>query len=253
AAVSTWLVLFQTPAATRRIAEIRDQAREAVQLGALEPGQFASPDAGDTVLYAGAVEGDQLHDVFLERQYDGRIVAIRAARGERVRDPKTGRLSFVLYNGTRYEGTPGGTRFTIVKFAEHGIPVRGSAPDDSPPPPETKTTAQLFASQDPSDRAEFERRLSTPISLFVLALFAVPLSRSSPREGRSIRAGVGLLIFFIYENAVSIGLIWVEQQRVPDWAGLWWIHALAGAIALYWFGKEAGWFVSAARVENAPA
>ncbi|HEX5420402.1 MAG TPA: LptF/LptG family permease, partial [Gammaproteobacteria bacterium] len=120
AAVSTWLVLFQTPAATRRIAEIRDQAREAVQLGALEPGQFASPDAGDTVLYAGAVEGDQLHDVFLERQYDGRVVAIRAARGERVRDPKTGQLSFVLYNGTRYEGTPGGTRFTIVKFAEHG-------------------------------------------------------------------------------------------------------------------------------------
>jgi lipopolysaccharide export system permease protein len=243
AAVATWLVLVQTPAASKKLAEIRDQAREAVQLSALEPGQFASPDNGDTVLYARDVEGDELHDVFLERQYDGRIVAIRAERGTRVRDPKTGTLSFVLFNGTRYEGMPGQTNFSVVKFGEHGIPVRGTKPDDVTFAADTKTTAELARSSDPTDRAELWWRLSTPISLFVLATLAVPLSRASPREGRYSRIGVGLLIYIIYANAVSIGLVWLEHERVPSWAGVWWIHAIAGFVAIVWLGREAGWFV----------
>jgi lipopolysaccharide export system permease protein len=252
AAVSTWLVLVQTPAASRRIAEIRDQAREAVQLSALEPGQFASPDSGDTVLYAREVEGDELRDVFVERQYDGRVVAIRAERGTRIRDPKTGAISFVLSNGTRYEGTPGTTQFSILEFGEHGIPVRSSDPEEKKPHPDTKSTAELLRSADPTDRAELEWRLSTPISLFVLATLAVPLSRASPREGRYGRIGAGLLIYIIYSNALSIGLVWVEQQRVPSWAGIWWIHVLAAFVALFWLGREAGWFTKSRRV-TAPA
>ncbi len=256
AAVSTWLVLVQTPAASRRIAEIRDEARAAVQLSALEPGQFASPDGGDTVLYARDVKGDQLHDVFVERQFDGRVVAIRAERGKRVKDAKSGMLSFVLYNGTRYEGVPGTTSFWMMKFGEHGIPVRTSRPANGAPSPDTKTTGQLLASHDPADRAEFWWRMSTPLSLFVLALLAVPLSRSSPREGRYARVAVGLLIYIIYSNAISIGLVWLQHERVPSWAGVWWIHAIAGAVALYWLGHEAGWFVRArpvkARAEVCP-
>jgi lipopolysaccharide export system permease protein len=248
AAAATWLVLFQTPAAARRIVEIRDEAREAVQLNALEPGQFASPDSGDTVLYAREVEGDELRDVFLERQYDDRVVAIRAERGTRVRDPKTGNISFVLSNGTRYEGTPGTHDFSILQFGEHGIPVRSSDPEDEEPHPETKSTAELLRSSAPSDRAELELRLSTPISLFVLAVLAVPLSRASPREGRYARIGAALLIYIIYSNAVLIGLSWVERERVPTWAGVWWIHAIAGFVALYWLGREAGWFIPKARV-----
>lgn len=251
ALASTWLVLVQTPAASRRIAEIRDQAREAVQLSALQPGQFASPDSGDTVLYAREVEGDQLRGVFLERQYDGRIVAVRAERGKRVRDPKTGSVSFVLYNATRYEGVPGATGFSIMTFGEGTIPVHNSKPEEAAQPAETKTTAELVASRDPVDRAELEWRLSTPISLFVLATLAVPLSRFSPREGRYARAGIGLLIYIIYTNAVSIALVWVQHEQVPSWAGVWWVHALAGLIALYWLGREAGWFVSAGPVEAA--
>ncbi|HEU4617898.1 MAG TPA: LPS export ABC transporter permease LptF [Gammaproteobacteria bacterium] len=243
AAVSTWLVLVQTPAASRRIAEIRDEAREAVQLSALEPGQFASPDNGDTVLYAREVEGDELRDVFLERQNEGRVVAIRAERGTRIRDPKTGTLSFVLSNGTRYEGTPGTKDFSIVSFGEHGIPIRDVRPEDEEPDAATKSTAELLRSSAPADRAELELRLSTPISLFVLGLLAVPLSRASPREGRYARIGAGLLIYIIYSNAINIGLVWVEQQRVPVWAGVWWIHAVAVFVALFWLGREAGWFL----------
>jgi lipopolysaccharide export system permease protein len=81
---------------------------------------------------------------------------------------------------------------------------------------------------------------------------AVPLSRASPREGRYARIGAALLIYIIYLNAISIGLVWVEQERVPSWAGVWWVHGLAGCVALYWLGREAGWFVRNARIPAAP-
>jgi len=130
-----------------------------------------------------------------------------------------------------------------VKFGEHGIPVRGTKPDDVTFAADTKSTAELARSSDPTDRAELWWRLSTPISLFVLATLAVPLSRAAPREGRYSRIGIGLLIYIIYANAVSIGLVWLEHERVPSWAGVWWIHAIAGFVAIVWLGREAGWFV----------
>jgi lipopolysaccharide export system permease protein len=159
----------------------------------------------------------------------------------------------VLSNGTRYEGTPGTHDFSIVQFGEHGIPVRTSDPKDEEPRPETKTTEELLRSPAPADRAELELRLATPISLFVLAILAIPLSRASPREGRYARIGAALLIYVIYSNAISIGLAWVEQERIPSWAGVWWIHAIAGFLALYWLGREAGWFVRTPRSVKAPS
>src|SRR5690606_32767932 len=106
-------------------------------------------------------------------------------------------------DGTRYEGVPGSRSFRILEFAEHGIPVRIEADDEYVPPIETRPTEALLASDDPADAAELQWRISSPLSLLVLALLAVPLSRSSPREGRYSRIGVGLLLYIIYANTLS--------------------------------------------------
>ncbi|MBN1238717.1 MAG: LptF/LptG family permease, partial [Gammaproteobacteria bacterium] len=167
----------------------------------------------------------------------------------RVQDPRTGKLSFVLYGGTRYEGVPGSRNFSIVEFGEHGIPVRIERDDADVAPVETKPTRALLTSPDPVDRAELQWRLSAPLSLFILALLAVPLSRSSPREGRYSRLGIGLLIYIIYQNALSIARVWVERDQVSEWIGMWWVHALAGCLGLWLLARESGWLVSAPRRE----
>lgn len=251
AAVISWLALVQTPEASRRIEEIKASAREAMQLAVLEPGRFASPDAGQTVVYSRDVAGDELHDVFLQRQTGDRIVVIIAERGERIQDPVTGKLSFVLYGGTRYEGVPGSRNFSIVEFGEHGIPVRIEQDRDEPEPVEIKPTQALLGSSDPGDRAELQWRISAPLSLFILALLAVPLSRSSPREGRYSRLGVGLLIYIIYQNALSIARVWVERGQVAEWLGMWWVHALAACLGLWLLARESGWLVPAPRLAEA--
>src|SRR5690606_35682449 len=248
AAVMSWLALVETPAASRRIEQIKLEAQEALSISVIEAGKFASPDSGNTVVYAREVDGDRLAGVFAQQHVGERVVTVVAERGKRVQDAATGLLSFVLFDGTRYEGVPGSASFRILHFGEHGIPVRIEADEEYVPPIETRPTAALLASDDPADKAELQWRISSPLSLLVLALLAVPLSRSSPREGRYSRVGLGLLIYIIYANMLSIARVWLERGQVPEWIGLWWVHAAAALVALALLGKESGWFVSAPRV-----
>lgn len=247
-----WLALVETPEATARIEQIRFEAREAMELGALEAGAFTTPDQGRTVIYPREVEGDMLRDVFIEREHDDRVVVIRAERGERRQDPSTGQLSFVLYNGRRYEGRPGDARFSIAEFAEHGMPVRIEREESFVEPVETLPTTHLLGAGSPESRAELQWRLSAPLSLVVLALLAIPLSRTRPREGRYARLGIGLLLYITYANLLSIGRVWLERGLVPDALGVWWVHAVFAALALLLLAREAGTFVRSRPVE-APA
>lgn len=241
AALVSWLALEKAPEASRNIEEIRLQARESLELGALEPGRFVTPDSGRTVLYAREVEGEQLRDVFLQREQDGRVVVILAASGERVQDAVSGDLSFVLYSGRRYEGVPGESNFSIAEFEEHGIPIAMRIDEEPEEAVEAKPVVDLLASDDPEDRAELQWRISTPLSIVLLALLAVPLSRSSPREGRYARVGAAFLIYLTYANSLSIARVWVERDQVPEWLGVWWVHAVLGIIAIAMLGRQSGW------------
>lgn len=240
-----WLSLISTPDAARQIEAIRAEAREALEIGVLESGVFTSPDAGATTIYAQDVDGETIYDVFIEHQDGDRVIVIRAERGERRHDAADGHLTFVLYNGRRYEGVPGENRFRIMEFGEHGMPVRVDRPEAQAQPVETKPLQALLASAAPVDRAELQWRLSAPVSLFVLALVAVPLSRSRPREGRYARLGVGILVYIIYANMLSIARSMVEQDEVPQWLGMWWVHVALGLLAAALLARESGWFARA--------
>lgn len=246
-AVVAWLSLVKTPEASRRIEQIKAAANDTMKLAAIEPGKFTTPDNGRTALYAREVHGNELRDVFLEREEDGRVVVILAQRGERVQDAATGRLSFVLYDGKRYEGAPGQKSFSIVEFGEHGIPISKGSADQADEAVAAKSTDQLIRSTDPTDRAELQWRVSTPLSLLVLALLAIPLSRSSPREGRYARVGIGLLIYVTYANLLSMAQISVARGQIPEWFGMWSVHAAAGLLAVLLLARESGLFAPGPR------
>jgi lipopolysaccharide export system permease protein len=240
AAFTAWLALAKMPEASRRIEEIRVAARAATDLAALEPGRFTTTDSGRTVLYAREVEGNQLRDVFIQGEREGRIVVVTAERGERVREAQLGEATFVLYNGRRTEGTPGEAEFLVAEFAEHGIPISLDVKEEPIESAAAQPTRALLGSTDPIDRAELQFRLSAPLSLLVLGFFAVPLSRSAPREGRYARIGAGLLIYLTYTNTLAIARISVERGEVPDWLGMWWVHGVLALGALVMLLKQSG-------------
>jgi len=238
-----WFSLLLNPEAGARIDAIKRKAQQDMHLGALEPGKFMSPDNGGTVIYPRGVVDNELRDLFVWQRPQGeRVVTTLAQRGERMVDPSTGDVAFVLHDGRRYEGVPGTNEFLVVEFDEGRIPIR---PRDEQAVAESalsKPTAALLASRLPADRAELEYRMSYPISVLVLALLAVPLSRSAPREGRYAKLGIGLLAYIVYANMLLIARVWVEHGVTPEWIGLWWVHAVAAAFAVLLLVRQSGIF-----------
>jgi lipopolysaccharide export system permease protein len=234
-----WLALVEAPAAAREIETIRFDAQTEMELGAMTPGRFTAVDGGSLVIYAAGAEGDILKGVFIERESDGRVVVIVAEQGQRIMNPATGESLMRLRNGRQYIGVPGEAAFLVEEFGELGIPIRFELPerDDLV---EARPTWTLIDASDPQSRAELAWRLSAPLSVLALTLLAVPLGRSSPREGKYARFGVGLLIYIIYFNMLSVGRVWVERGLVPTWLSLWWVHAALAVVALALLYAQSG-------------
>ena len=93
-------------------------------------------------------------------------------------------------------------------------------------------TSSLLDSDIPSDIAEVQWRLSRPIVTILLALIAIPLSRSSPRQGKNEKAFMAALIFAVYYNLSGVARTWVEQGAVDEFPGIWWLHLLMVAVVL---------------------
>ena len=147
----------------------------------------------------------------------------------------------VLHNGRRYEGVPGKTEFRVTEFAEHGVPYRLPSLESKTPRPRAMAFADLMASSDPEHIAEFQWRLGIPLSTIILAILAVPLSRSQPREGRYGRLAIGLLVFIIYLNMMSAAKAWIEQSTISPALGMWWVHGSMLLFGLMLLGYQNGY------------
>jgi lipopolysaccharide export system permease protein len=83
-------------------------------------------------------------------------------------------------------------------------------------------------------------------------LLAVPLSRTSPRDGRYARLGIALFVYVIYADLLLIARVWVERGIVTDGVGMW-VHAVVALVGLWLLARESGWFVRAGPARPLPA
>ena len=239
--VLAWIAFFAAPRAADDAERIRNEATRAAHFRQLEPGRFRSFSGGDIVFYAERVgENGVLFNVFVERTVGPKVEIVTATRAEQRHAGESEQL-FVLYEGERYEGVPGSAEFRIVRFVEHGIPVRMPQPNEGRDREERKSTAALFASSDRRDQAELQWRVSVPIMAALLGLLAVPLARLRPREGRYGKMGVAILVYFIYSNVLAAARVWVEKGTVPPIVGVWWVHFAVLAFALVLLARQTGW------------
>ena len=231
-----WLTLDLSPRASERAYALRSEALRSGQFSAVQPGQFRSFGGGGVVIYAQHAAPDgMLERVFITRAR-GEVLEVTLAQRARHEISADGMLhTITLYDGARYEGVPGSSKFRIVRFAEQVVPVR--LPEAAPGRQrvEALPTAALLASTAPRDRAELHWRIALPIMAITLALLAVPLSRLRPRQSRYARVWLAVLVYFLYSNLASAGRVWIERGVVPEWLGLWWVHVallVIGAIVM---------------------
>ena len=238
-----WLSIVGTPTALTKISQIAAEAKREADLSSIEPGRFTVIGPHRAVVYGERVSLDGvMENVFLERRVSGGVVEVVVAkRGEQVEseDPDTRLL--VLHEGRRYEGVPGTASFRVVEFVEHGIPYQLPSLRESNPKPRAMTFGRLRASSEPEHIAEMQWRLSVPIATVLLALLAVPLARSRPREGRYGRIAIGMLVFIIYLNLLSAAKAWTEEGTISPLLGLWWVHGCVALFTLILLGLQNGW------------
>ncbi len=244
AALLVWLSFWAIPAAAARAQEIRAEALREAQFGMLEPGRFRTFGGGNVVFYAERIDDNGvLHNVNVfvdhteDKHKEGSLeiwVATRAVQ----RGAGQAEQIFVLYDGERYEGVPGGGEFRIIQFSEGGIPIRLGELNGSSSKSELKSTGDLLRSNAAADRAELQWRISTPILALVLMVLAVPMARLRPRQGRFGRIGIAILAYFIYSQLLAAARTWVETSVVPEFVGIWWVHAIALCVGLWLLVRE---------------
>jgi lipopolysaccharide export system permease protein len=221
-----------SPAAANRALALRSEALRAGQFAPVSAGRFTTFGGGGTVVYAQAADPDgTLRRVFVQRSRDNVLEIALAQRATHAYSEGGDLQIITLYDGERYEGIPGERRFRIVRFAENTIPVRLPAISGGALRMEGLPTSALVASNDPEQRAELHWRLALPIMAVVMGLIAVPLARLRPRQGRYARVGFAILIFFLYINLAIAGKMWIERGTLPEWLGLWWVHAVVALFA----------------------
>jgi lipopolysaccharide export system permease protein len=244
AALLVWLSFWAIPDAAARAQQIRVAALRDAQFGALEPGRFRTFGGGSVVFYAERVDDNHiLHNVnvFVDRTEEpgseGKMEIWVATRAEQ-RGAGQAEQTFILYDGRRYEGVPGSGEFRVIKFAEGGIPIRLGGLNSAASKAALKPTRDLLQSANAADVAELQWRISTPILALVLMVLAVPLARLRPRQGRFGRIGVAILAYFLYSQLLAAARTWVEGGVVPEFVGVWWVHALALCLGLWLLVRE---------------
>jgi lipopolysaccharide export system permease protein len=235
----SWLVFVQVPQADSQTQLLRQSALKEAQFGQLDAGRFRSFSGGDAVFYAERVDPEGvLHNVFVQRESEGRIEVALADTATYSKAGSNGVHLVTLFNGRRYEGVPGRDDFRVIEFREHGIPIFTPADAVGTVDPDAKPTRELLGSDAPSDIAQLQFRVSTPLMALVLTLLAVPLSRLRPRQGRYARVGFAIVAYFVYSNLLSAAKVWVDKGDLPPQIGVWWVHLAALALGLYLVARQ---------------
>ncbi|MFO7858697.1 MAG: LPS export ABC transporter permease LptF [Ectothiorhodospiraceae bacterium] len=243
--VISWLALDVGPWAARSGDTAEERARETVEIQAIRPGRFIQSERADGMFYIeGFSEDDQrMRDIFLQTRQGGEQVLMAAPEGYVEVDPESGDQYLILLDGHRYDGLPGQNQWRSYDYALHAVRVAEGEPPSVGIDRDGRRTRSLWRSGDPRDLSELQWRLSMPVMVLTLGLLAIPLSRSSPRDGRYGRLLLAVGVYAVYSNALTITQGALEDGALPPWIGLWPVHLAVAALAVGWLARQYGWRV----------
>lgn len=240
-----FLSLLVSPWAVQKVEEYKNGLKTRDEFLAISPGIFKESKSDNRILYVEGFSelGNTVNNVFIQSYQNGKLGVMVSSKGKRYINEK-GENYIVLLDGKRYEGGRETEEFTTVKYKEYGILIEKDIPSLSAASArvskmEAKKTIELMGNlSNKKFQAEFLWRLSLPISTFILIIIAIPLSFNNPRSGRSMNIVSAILIFVIYNNAVSISNSLIATGQLSIWIGSWLSHFIFLSIAIYFMYRR---------------
>ena len=228
------LSLFVSPSMASMRSALLEEARHQAENRSFVPGRFKEFGGGDQIIYAEAVDSEtgRMSGVFVRVRKPHRQYVLVSDAAYQVVRPESGARYMVLENGWRYAGLPGDAVFSVTRFERHAVRIEAQFRGAVAGGRKMIATMALIGSAAPGHFAELQRRISTAVSIVVLGMLAVPLARTTPREGRFGKLFLAIVVYFIYTNAISIAENLVERGMVPDLVGAWPVHAAMALVVL---------------------
>jgi len=226
------LSIFVRPWVYETIYLIDKSVSTDIDVDRYQAGRFYGDEASGQIVYINnKTGGGRLNGVFRYLAGEDKSEIIIAREGYQQQaggDFQPPRLH--LLDGYIYRIGHSNTEDTIVRFSRFVyMPSAESAQDYQR---KAAPTHELGKSTEPRDIAEYQWRMSRMFATILLALLAIPLSRSSPRQGKSEKIIAAAVIFAIYYNVSGLAQTWVEQGIVGSFPGVWWLHALMFLIVI---------------------
>lgn len=233
AAVTLWL----TPWAIKTERALIAEAQVTAPLAGLVEGRFNTLPQSNGVLYAHTIGRDgEMTDVWIRLVEEERDQTIMAPRG--FFEWKKERLALVLLNGVSYEGLLGDEQLSVREFERFDGFLPELQASVAQPKRQEKNTFELWQSQDIEEQAMLQWRLAVPLSVLVLGLVALKLSKTEPRQGRFAKLFIAIVLYVFYmQSMITIDDL-VKSGSWPVELGLWVVPAL---FLIYAFGSSKVW------------
>lgn len=244
-----FLTTVAVPWSKQQRSMIMDRSENSSKFSFLKEGEFQEFKGGDIVFYASKVKNidgestQNMEEIFIYTLVDNQPIITLAAEAQKYTDIKTKSVYLRLKDGTRYHGFPSEVNKKILNFDQYDLQIINGEKRQSTnteTKTESKPTLDIIFSSDTREIAEWQWRLSQPISVLILSIFAILLGKTSPRGGKNLGVLVGVIVFIIYNNALLIAKSSLERGDTLPVIGLWWVHLLVLLIIFVFYAYRHG-------------
>ena len=206
---------------------------------------------GKWIFYAEKISEDKksFHNVFAalkpddpNKITDDDSCVVSAKSAYQKLDSETGDVYTVLVDGYRYMGKPGSKNYEVIKYDEYAIQVQKEVKPWYSDASSTPTLKLWNERRDKVAAAELQWRIALPLSVIILALIAVPLSRVKPKGGKYAKLAPAVLLYIIYANFLFLTKAWIKRGVLIPELGMWWVHGLMFIFASFLILQQTRWW-----------
>jgi len=214
---------------------LKARAMAELDIKKIQAGRFHELKRSNQVLFAETIDAvnGRLHDIYMQTDAGSGMIRVITAQSLQLPQSDAANILPVTFEkGYIYLLDDQGSKDRVIEFGNLTLPLVGGV---APVGYKRKAayTYELAHSDNAGDIAEFQWRLATPLTSILLALLGVPLSYTSPGQGRHMRIILAIIVYALLFNLFGVAHSLVDQAQVPAFPGIWWFYLLP--LALLWF------------------
>ncbi len=223
------LSLKVRPQAYQLSYRLKSLAQATFQVSRMAPNSFFEFDHHRRLIFAEKIDRrrNRITKVFIRQTNNNELQLITARAAFQQRSPERGEI-LIFNEGRLYNLDRLTEQDTVASFSKYVLVLKPPRIGNSEKIKAVATSELLRERQRPLALAELQWRLSTPLTTLLLALLAIPLSRTTPRRGKYGKTILAIAIYGIF-YAFSLALkSWIAEGVLPPWPGLFWIEGGLG-------------------------